>query len=122
MTEFYVGYSPKMSIRLRAFVRRVVVALGLLAMAVAAVLLSGQRPFAKSTFEFGQTRSFEGLLETIPYPTLLVDRPGDVGSNPNYSRYLLVAPGKHGADLLFVGMNGKRVRLKGELIYRERQT
>jgi len=99
-----------------------VIGLGLLAMAVVVVLLSGQMPFAKSTFEFGKSRSFEGILEATPYPTLLVDRPGNVGPNFKYSPYLLVAPGKHGADMLFEGMNGKRVRLKGELIYREGQT
>jgi hypothetical protein len=86
------------------------------------VLLSGQMPFAKSTFEFGQGRSFEGILETTPYPSLLVDRPGAVESNSKYSRYLLVAPGKHGADKLFEGMNSKRVRLKGQLIYRAGQS
>ena len=120
--EFYVGYSPKMPTGLRVFVRRVVVGLGLLAITVAIVLLSGQTPFAKSTFEFGQSRSFEGILETTPYPTLLIDRPGDVGSNFKYSRYLLVAPGKHGADTLSEGTDGKRVHLKGQLIYRDGQT
>jgi len=122
MNEFYVGYAPKMPIGLRLFLRRVVAALGLLAIAVAVVLLAGQMPFAKSTFEFGQSRSFEGILETTPYPSLLVDRPGAVRDNTEYSRYLLVAPGKHGADKLFAGMNSKRVHLKGELIYREGQT
>ena len=122
MNQFYVGYVPKMPTGLRVFVRRVVVTLALLAIAVATALLSGQRPFAKSTFEFGQGRSFEGILETTPYPSLLVDRPGAVESNSRYSRYLLVAPGKHGADMLLEGMNSKRVRLKGELIYRAGQS
>jgi len=122
MNEFYVGYAPKMPAGLRVFVRKVVISFAAVAIAVAAVLLSGQMPFAKSTFEFGEARSLEGILETTPYPTLLVDRPGDVGSNSKYSRYLLVAPGKHGADLLLEGLNSKRVHLKGELIYRGGQT
>jgi hypothetical protein len=122
MNEFYVGYAPKMPIGLRVFVRSVVVGLGLLAITVAIVLLSGQTPFAESTFEFGQSRSFEGILETTPYPILAVERPGAIGSNPKYSRYLLVASGKHGADMLFEGMNTKRVHLKGQLIYRAGQT
>jgi hypothetical protein len=122
MNEFYVGYAPKMPIGLRAFVHRVVVTLGLLAIAVAVILLFGQMPFAKSTFEFGQGRAFEGILETTPYPSLLVDRPGAVESSSKYSRYLLVAPGKQGADMLFGGMNGKRARFKGELIYRAGQS
>jgi hypothetical protein len=122
MNEFYVGYSPKMPDGLRGFVRRIVLGLGLLAIAVAVVLLSGQMPFAQSTFEFERNRSFEGILETTPYPTLLVERPGNVGAYSKYSRYLLVAPGKHGADSLFTGADSKRVRLHGELIYREGQT
>jgi hypothetical protein len=122
MDEFYVGYTPTMPTGLRAFVRKVVVTLGLLATAVAVVLLSGQMPFAKSAFEFGKDRSFEGILETSPYPSLLVDRPGAGASNAKYSRYLLVAPGKHGAYRLFEGMNGKSVRFKGQLIYRTGQT
>jgi hypothetical protein len=122
MNEFYVGYAPKMPVGLRGFVRRVVFGLVVLAIAVAVVLLFGQMPFARSTFEFGKARSFEGILETNPYPTLLVDRPGDVGAYSKYSRYLLVAPGKHGADMLFKSLNSKRVRLKGELIYRAGQT
>jgi hypothetical protein len=122
MNEFYLGYAPKMPVDLRGFVRRVVLGLGLLAIAVALVLLSVQMPFARSTFEFGKSRSFEGILETNPYPTLLVDRPGDVGAYSKYSRYLLVARGKHGADMLFTALNSKRVRLKGELIYRAGQT
>jgi len=122
MNEFYVGYATTMPIGLRLFVRRVVVALGLLAIAVAIVLLSGQMPFAMSAFEFGQSRTFEGILDTTPYPTLLVERPGAIGSTPRYSRYLLVAPGKHGADVLFAGVNSERVHFKGQLIHRAGQT
>jgi hypothetical protein len=122
MNEFYVGYATTMPIGLRVFVRRVVVTLGLLAITVAMVLLSGQMPFAKSAFEFGQNRTFDGILESTPYPILLVNRPGAIGSNSKYSRYLLVAPGKHGADVLFAGMNTKRLHFKGQLIYRDGQT
>ncbi len=122
MSEFYVGYAPSMPPGLRTFARKVILGLGLLAIAVALVLLSGQMPFAKSTFEFGQIRSFEGILEKSPYPTLLVERPGFAGSSSKYSRYFLVAPGKHGADMQFEDMDGKRVRFQGELIYREGHT
>jgi len=54
-----------------------------------------------------------------PFPMLLVARPGEVGQQDKYSRYLLVAPGKHGADDLVAGFEGKQVRLQGQLIYRE---
>jgi len=118
MNDFYVGYLPKAPSLLARFVRRVVGALTLLAVAVALLLLAGQGPFAKSTFEFGKLRVFDGVIEMGPYPALLVERPGETSQTDRYSRYLLVGPGKHGADGLVAGLEGRHVRLRGQLIYR----
>jgi len=119
MSDFYVGYLPKAPQTLASFVRRIVAGLGLLAVSVALVLVLGQMPFANSAFEFGKLRTFEGAIETRPYPALLVARPGETEQEQKYSRYLLVAPGKHGADNLVAGLDGKQVSLQGQLIYRE---
>ncbi len=119
MSDFYVGYLPKAAPKLARFVRRIVFAFGLLALAVALVLIIGQTPFANSVFEFGQLRNFEGTIETEPYPSLLVARPGETAPGEKYSQYLLVAQGKHGADDLVAGFDGKHVSLQGQLIYRE---
>lgn len=118
MNDFYVGYLPKAPTTLARFVRRVILALGLLAVTAALVLVAGQMPFANSAFEYGKLRSFEGVIVTRPFPTLLVARPGDVGQHDKYSRYLLVAPGKHGAEDLVASFDRKQVRLQGQLIYR----
>ena len=77
---------------------------------------------AKSAFEYGKVHTFEGIIVARPYPTLLVPRPGEIGAEDKYSRYLLVAPGKHGADGLVGGFDGKAVRLRGQLVYRENGT
>src|SRR5216683_792427 len=119
MNEFYVGYLPKAPTALARFVRKVIIVLGLLAVTAALVLVVGQMPFASSAFEYGKLSSFEGVVVRRPFPTLLVARPGQVGQQDKYSRYLLVAPGKHGADDLVAGFDGKQVRLQGQLIYRE---
>src|SRR5271157_2150600 len=119
MNDFYVGYLPKAPAALAGFVRKVIIALSVLAVTTALVLVIGQMPFANSAFEFGKVRSFEGVVEARPVPTLLVARPGRVGEQDKYSRYLLVAPGKHGADGLVAGFDGKQVRLQGQLIYRQ---
>ena len=119
MNDFYVGYLPKAPTALARFVRKVIVVLGLLVMTAALVLVVGQMPFASSAFEYGKVRSFEGVVVTRPFPTLLVTRPGQIGAQDKYSRYLLVAPGKHGADDLVATFDGKQVRLQGQLIYRE---
>src|SRR6266487_2292574 len=117
MNDFYIGYLPKAPTTLARFVRRVIIVLGLLAVTTSLVLVVGQMPFANSAFEYGKVRSFEGVLVTQPFPTLLVARPGEIGQQDKYSRYLLVAPGKHGADDLLATFDGKQVRLQGQLIY-----
>ena len=119
MNDFYVGYLPKAPSTLARFVRNVIIVLGLLAVTAALVLVVGQMPFASSAFEYGKLSSLEGIVVTQPFPTLLVARPGQVGQQDKYSRYLLVAPGKHGADALVAGFDSKQVRLQGQLIYRE---
>jgi len=122
MNDFYVGYSPKAPLAVARFVRGVILLLGLLGVAIALALVIGQMPFANSAFEYGKMRGFEGIVEARPYPTLLVARPGEVGWGDKHSRYLLVAPGKHGADNIVAGFDGKGVRLKGQLIYRRNGT
>jgi len=119
MNDFYIGYLPKAPTALGRFVRRIIIVLGLLTVTTALVLVVGQMPFANSAFEYGKVRSFEGVVVTQPFPTLLVARPGEVGQQDKYSRYLLVAPGKHGADDLVATFDGKQVRLQGQLIYRK---
>lgn len=119
MNDFYVGYVPKAPVSLARYVRKTIVVLGFLSLAAALALVAGQMPFANSAFEYGKLRKFEGIIETHPYPTLLVARPGEVERERKYSRYLLVAPGKHGADDLVAAFDGKQVRLQGQLIYRE---
>ncbi len=122
MNDFYVGYLPKAPTALARFLRRVVAVLGLLVVAVALVLAFAQLPFANSRFEYGKPHAFEGVVMTRPYPTLLVARPEVVGQQSGYSQYLLVAPGKHGADDLVAGFDGKQVRLQGQLVYRADKT
>lgn len=117
--DFYVGYLPEAPAGLARWIRvRVTLLLALVAV-LALVLVLSQQPFAVASFEFGTTRSFEGVLQEHPYPTLLVDRPGG-GSSP----FLLVAFGKHGADTLagIREQDGRRARVDGTLVYRDDQT
>ena len=107
-SEFYVGYLP-MPRGLEKTVRRLVVALGVLGGAVAAILIAGQQPFAASAFEFQQYREFSGTLLADPYPALAIPGQG--------LPWLLVGPGKHGAGDLGQ-LDGREVRLKGERIFR----
>ena len=119
MNDFYIGYIPTAPAPLARFLRSVIVILAALAVCVALLLLTAQRPFANSVFEYGKISTFAGMVEISPYPSLLVERPGEIGNGEKHSRYLLVAPGKHGADNIVGGLDAKRVRLQGQLIYRD---
>jgi len=121
--EFFVGYLPQAPPVLARWLRGRVLALLLLVAATAAVLVVSQRPFDRSVFEFGVTRSFEGRIELAPYPTLVVERPGlRAGDVPAVSRYLLVSFGKRGAPAAVRELAGRRVRLEGSLVYRDDRT
>ena len=115
MKDFYVGYFDPPSPRIRRFLRRVALAT-LAASAVAATVVAlGHRALPAAHFEFGHLRTFEGFVVADPYPSLLV--PGDTA----FSRYLLTAPGKFGADALVASVVGRPASLQGTLAYRDGQ-
>src|SRR5436305_1768874 len=107
-SEFYVGYLP-MPGGLKKAIRRLVLALAVLVVALAAILIAGQSPFAASNFEFQQYRDFSGTLLAEPYSAIAIPGQG--------LPWLLVGPGKHGVGD-FHELNGRAVRLKGERIIR----
>jgi hypothetical protein len=87
------------------------------AIALAIVLWIGQKPFAKSVFEFGSVKEFEGTIQAKPMPFLLIEKTESLDGLPTFYRIPLVAEGKHGADV--DSFDGQRVKLKGTRIYRE---
>jgi hypothetical protein len=120
--DFYIGYLPRAPKSLARIIVRTIVVLTALGLAIGLVLVFGQQPFPRVAFEFQHYRQFNGMIEADPYPGLLVPRPGASAEQAAFSRYLLVAPGKHGADSDVHGFAGKRVSLRGSLIYRDGQT
>src|SRR5215470_4779269 len=107
--DFYVGYLRNAPRIVARWVRRVCMALFVVAGLLAILLVIGQRKFPLSVFEFRQFRQFEGVVREKPYPALLVQRPGDTGKLPSISQYLLAAPGKRGAAGETAGLDGQRV-------------
>jgi hypothetical protein len=120
MNEFYIGYLPKAPAGISRRIRAVVISLMAIVFVTAIAFTSVQKTFGPAIFEYGKQRSFEGVIERNPFPTLLVKRPGS--PDAGLSHYLLVSEGKHGADDEVYGFEGKSVRLKGTLIYRSDQT
>ncbi len=117
--EFYVGYLPQAPSGIARHARKAVVALIVVAIVVAILIVFGQHRFAASFFDFGNAREFEGVVNEYPYPTLIARRDGQAGTLPVFSSYALVAEGKHGADRLVEGFDGRIVKLRGTLIHRD---
>lgn len=109
--EFYVGYLPTAPRALGKRVRNVCVVLLGLVVLVAVALVLGLQKLPLSVFEFGQVQEFTGIIQAKPYPTLLVK------SGDSLAQHLLVAEGKHGAEV--ASLDGKTVKLKATRIYRD---
>ena len=116
MNEFYVGYLPKVPSGIARRMTAVIVVLFAAAITCAIGFAAVQRTYSRSFFESGKERTFEGVVETNPYPTLV--SPPDA-ANSSTLRYFLVAKGKYGADSQVAPYVGKSVRLRGTLIYRD---
>ena len=113
--DFYVGYHDPPPPRIRRFLRLVAAGSLLAAAGAAALIALGHRELPAAHFEFGNLRSFEGLVVADPYPSLIVTR--GAGS----TRYLLSAPGKSGADALVESVVGRPAALEGMLVFRDGQ-
>jgi len=117
--EFYIGYLPKMPPGIAKFVRPLVVSALISGLFFGLVFVFGQQPFAKSFFEFGNVKDFEGTIQAHPIPFLLTEKAEKNNGLPTFERIPLVAEFKHGADKLVQDFNGQRVKLKGTKIYRD---
>lgn len=119
--EFYIGWQSQAPKAIASQVRRTVISLFLLILLLAVLLVLAQRTISQAVFEWGNIKTFSGILQARPYPHLLVSRPGKPGGTP--SAYYLVAPFKFGLKRdLIAAFDGKPVSLKGTLIYRGNQT
>jgi hypothetical protein len=109
MSEFYVGYASKAPRATAVWIRRCIIAVFAGVAVIALALVFAQRPFAPSSFEFGVTRTFAGVLHETPAPSIEL-----IGGK----HALLVAPGKHGASDLIRGLDGRAADLAGSRIRR----
>ena len=96
--DFYIGYLPKMPKSLARGIKTFVVLAFAAAICLTVVLWIGQKPFAKSVFEFGTVKDFEGTIQARPIPFLLVEKPEKLDGLPTFERFPLVAEGKHGCN------------------------
>jgi hypothetical protein len=121
--EFYIGWEDKAAPGIGRFIRKIVCLLLAVGLGGALVLAARQHTIGLSVFEWGNVKSFSGILKLAPYPHLLVPRSRTSGAQNEFSTYYLVAPFKHGLDRKnFSTLDDKTITLKGTLIYRGNQT
>ena len=115
--DFYIGYLPKMSKNVAKIITFFVIATFIIAVILAVVFSLGQKPFARSFFEFGEIKDFSGTIQAEPIPFLLVEKDEKNGKLPMFERFPLVSEGKFGVDVS--AFQNQSVKLKGTLIYRD---
>lgn len=120
--DFYIGYLPVAPDSIGRSARRAALILVGGAALLGGILATRQQRVDVGVFEYGIERRLEGTILESPYPTLLVARPGLTDRTLAYSRYYLVASGKHGAQQITKGLNGAEASLQGSLIHRGGQT
>lgn len=111
MDNFFIGYNwPQAPGSLRV-VKRVALGLGVGVVGLSGALAVGHARLEGGVFEFGQVKTVRGTVVEAPYPMLRPD--DDAGPWP-----LLVARGKHGADVVVRGLDGRRVEMQATRIAR----
>ncbi len=123
-SEYYIGWEAKAPDRYAKKTKLFVLIVILLVGGVAAGWVLGQRGFADSTFELGQLSTLEGTLSLKPAPLLKINKDGRLHS------VLLIGFGKNSALPAIEAMEssaettlaGKRVQLRGTLIYHNGKT
>jgi hypothetical protein len=121
--EFYIGWEKKAAPGIGKTAHKAVIIILSLALAVPLVLAVSQHMIGASVFEWGTLKSVSGVLQSKPYPHLLVPRPGNVDSQSPFSTYYLVMTWKFGINPEAIApLDGKPVTVKGTLIYRENHT
>ena len=116
--DFYVGYQPVAPAPIARGVRRAVMVTVAIALASSIVLAATQDRADPGVFEYGHLRTLHGQIREFPYPSLLVPGSGTTDREAAYTRYLLVASGKHGAQALTAGLDGQWADLRGTRIAR----
>lgn len=116
--EFYVGYFPRAPRGIGRAARGYTLRLLAVALAAAALLAMGQDHANSGAFDYGHPQRLFGQIRSKPYPMLLAPGAGLTDRQAVYTRYLLVAEGKHGAQAETDSLDGQWVELTGTRIHR----
>jgi hypothetical protein len=123
--EFFIGWQDKAPGAYAKKIRRLVIGLAGVVVAVALGLVLNEKQFIASTFEISRLRTLEGILVNEPVPCLKMPVGADARGVPQFQRVMLIGFGKKGAQPTLQAieaaqgqaLNGKGVKIEGKLIY-----
>jgi len=126
--EFYIGWMANAPKSFAKFIKKYLVALLPVVIALAGLLALSK--FAAGNFEFGQLTELKGIYFNSPVPCIKVINGKDIWGNVSYMTIPLIGYGKHGADGIItdiekeknISLNQKEVTLKGTLLYNDGKT
>jgi hypothetical protein len=118
--EFFIGYLPNAPARTSALLKNVLLGTGAVIAGVCLLLLTNQKEFSDTDFEYGKFTTVEGVIYSEPIPHIRVI----ANEKATNSMLLLVGYGKFGAQETIAHFNlkvgelsGKRIKIEGQLIH-----
>jgi hypothetical protein len=125
--EFYIGWMGKAPQSFASTIKRYLLVLLPLVIALAVLLALSQKKFGTGNFEFGTLTEVKGTYSNTPIPNLKVINGKDIWGNVNYITVPLIGYGKHGASGIIAdlekekntSLQKKEVTLKGTLLYND---
>ncbi len=125
--EFYIGWMTNAP---KSFVKKYLIVLLPITVALAALLALSQKKFSTGNFELGQLTTVKGIYFNSPMPCIKLINGKDIWGNLSYITIPLIGYGKHGADGIMaaiekeknISLNQKEITLKGTLLYNDGKT
>src|ERR1043166_4212925 len=126
-SEFYIGWMPNAPGGFRRFVRKYLLVLLPIVVALAVAIALSQKKFDTGSFEFGKLTEVKGIYSKAPVPNLKVVNGKDIWGNYSYITVPLIGYGKHGAEGVIadlekeknISLDKTEITLKGTLLYND---
>jgi hypothetical protein len=124
---FYIGWMGKAPKTFVSTIKKYVIGLLSVVIALGALLALSQKKFDTGNFEFGRLTEVKGIYFNTPVPNLKILNGKDIWGNENYITVPLIGYGKHGADGIMdelqkeqnTSFTAKEIVLRGTLLYND---
>lgn len=125
--EFYIGWMPQAPHSFSKHIKKVIIALAVIVIAVGVIVSLSQKKFGTGNFEFGRITPITGFYFNQPVPCIKAINGKDIFGRVSYITIPLIGNGKFGAGDAIASLenksrttfNQKEITLKGTLLYND---